>query len=167
MEITGQRVCVNVYLRNLIVVALCTAFVIGFALVLNYEQAAVIRSLNAGVQTSHSTCVAGSGCDMLAIASATLREKNYTSDLGPGSYATLFMKLNVTGTSSLNSLKLFVDNTSAGTVRGPIGPGANIVVNVTLPATIAVAHGKTYTLAVEGLYGAGSNVWQTAKVVAQ
>jgi hypothetical protein len=155
------------YLRSLIVVALCTAFVIGFALVLNFEQGAVLRSLNAGVQTSHSTCVAGSGCDILFISSATLREKNYTSDLGPGSYATLFMKLNVTGASSLNGLKLFVDNTSAGTVRGPIGPGADIVVNVTLPSTIAVAHGNTYTLAVEGLYGADSTAWQTAKVIAQ
>jgi hypothetical protein len=156
-----------VYLRNLIVVALCTAFVIGFALVLNYEQAVVIRSLNAGVQTSRTTCVAGSVCDTLSISSATLREKNYTSDLGPGSYATLFMKLTVTGPSSLSGLKLFVDNTSAGTVRGPIGPGANIVVNVTLPATIAVAHGKAYTLAVEGLYGTDLTAWQTAKVIAQ
>jgi hypothetical protein len=41
------------------------------------------------------------------------------------------------------------------------------VVNVTLPSTIAVAHGNTYTLAVEGLYGTDSTAWQTAKVIAQ
>ena len=156
------------YARNLIVVALCTAFVIGFALVLNYERGAVLASLSTGVQVSHSTCVgSGTECDAITVASATLREKNYSSDLGPGSYATLVMKLNVTGPFPLATLKLFIDNASAGTVKGPVGPGVNIVVNLTLPATIYVAHGKAYSLAVEGLYGTDSTVWETLKVIAQ
>jgi hypothetical protein len=155
------------YLRSLIVFVLCTTFVLAFVVVLNYEQGAVFGSLNAKVQTSHTTCQASGGCDTLTIVSATLREKNYSSDLGPGSYAILAMKLNVSGPSSLGSLKLFIDNTSAGTVQGPVGPGLDILVNLTLPATIAVTHGMTYTLSVEGLYGTDSTVLQALKVVAQ
>lgn len=153
------------YLRSLIVFALCTTFVLAFVVVLNYEQGAVFGSMNATVQTSHNSCPA-SGCDSLAILSATLREKNYSSDLGPGGYATLAIRLNISGPSSLGSLRLFIDNTSGGTVQGPIGPGTNIIVNVTLPATISVSHGTIYTLAVEGIYGTDSTVLQTLKVTA-
>ena len=154
------------YLRSLIVVALCTAFVLAFLVVLNYEQGAVFGSLNTTVQTSQPSCQ-NTGCDTLTILSATLREQNYSSDLGPGSYATLALKFDVSGPYPLGSLKLIIDNASGGTIQGPIGPGANLVENVTLAATISVSRGMTYTLAVEGLYGTDSTVLQTLKVTAQ
>jgi hypothetical protein len=156
-----------VYLRSLIVFVLCTVFVLAFVVVLNYEQGAVLGSLNAKVQTTRNNCQTSGGCDTLTIVSAALSEKNYSSDLGPGSYAILAMKLNVSGPSSLGSLRLFIDNSSGGTIQGPVGPGPDILVNLTLPATIAVTHGMTYTLSVEGLYGTDTTVVQTLKVVAQ
>ena len=93
---------------------------------------------------------------------------NYTDELGQVGYANLVLGLNVSGGSPIASVKLFVGNSSAGTVVGPFEPDEDRVVNVTLPTTVDVFSGKTYLLSVEGFYGAGSEeVWTSTEVTAQ
>lgn len=156
------------YVRSLVVVALCAAFIAGVAIALNYETAGIGRqSVNVTTTTSPPCTTSQGTCEGLAINSAILHEINYTDELGPVSYATLEIGLNASGKFTITKLNLFIDNSSAGSVQGPFQPGVNKIVNVTLPATLSVTPGKTYTLAVEGFYGGGSTVWQTTKVTAR
>ena len=92
---------------------------------------------------------------------------NYTDALGPGSYATLTLGLNASGGNPITSVKIFVGNMSAGTFQGPFQLGVNKVLNLTLPATISVSSGKTYTISVEGYFDGGAEtVWESVKVIA-
>jgi hypothetical protein len=71
----------RVYAKGLMVVALCAAFVLAFALVLNCEAAGIgIRATT--LATSQTTCSASdASCESLTITSATLHTVNYTDDL--------------------------------------------------------------------------------------
>jgi hypothetical protein len=158
-----------VYLRNLLVVALCTAFVVGFVVVLNYATAGVGKQGQPGLVTTQTTSCASQSptCVSFSITSARLVSVNYTDVLGPGNYATLTLGLNASGGSPITSVKIFVGNLSAGTFQGPFQPGVNKVLNLTLPATISVSSGKTYTISVEGYFDSGTEaVWESVKVTA-
>jgi len=156
-----------VYARSLIVVALCTIFVLAFALVLNYEAAGV-GTQGTVVPTTKTTCpTPGPSCEMMSITSASLHTVNYTDELGVVNYATLTLGLNASGESPITAVNLFVGNTSAGQVQGPFRPGINRSVNVTLPSTISISPGKTYVVSVEGEYGGSQPVWTFTKVTAQ
>jgi len=157
------------YLRNLLVVALCTSFVVGFVVVLNYATAGVGKQgLTNPVTTQTTTCpTQSSTCVSFSITSARLVTVNYTDVLGPGSYATLTLGLNASGGMPIASVKVFVGNQSAGEAQGPFQPGVNRVLNLTLPATISVSPGKAYTISVEGYFGSGSAVvWKSVKITA-
>ncbi|HEV2227005.1 MAG TPA: hypothetical protein VGR56_09420 [Nitrososphaerales archaeon] len=157
------------YLRNLLVVALCTAFVVGFVVVLNYATAGVGRQGQTGLVTTQTTSCASQSqtCLSFSITSARLVSMNYTDVLGPGNYATLTLGLNTSGGSPLTSVKIFVGNQSAGTFQGPFQPGVNKMLNLTLPATISVSSGKIYTISIEGFFDDGTaTVWESAKVTA-
>jgi hypothetical protein len=131
-----------VYARSLIVVALCTIFVLAFVLVLNYE-AAGIGTQGTVVPTTQTTCTSSEpSCELLSITSASLRTVNYTDELGVVSYASLSLGLNASGESPITNVNLFVGNTSAGQFQGPFKPGVNGVVNITLPATISVSRAR-------------------------
>ncbi len=158
-----------VYLRNLLVVALCTAFVVGFVVVLNYATAGVGKQGQTTLVTTQTTSCSplSSTCVSFSITSVRLVSVNYTDVLGPGSYAILTLGLNASGVGPITSVKIFVDDQSAGGVQGPFQPGVNRVLNLTLPATISVSPGKMYTISVEGYYGSGSEaVWTSVKVTA-
>ena len=157
------------YLRNLIVVALCTAFVVGFVVVLNYATAGVGHQGQTGLVTTQTTSCTSQPltCMGFSITSARLVSVNYTDVLGPGDYATLTLGLNASGGNPITSVKIFVGNLSAGTLQGPFSPGVNRVLNLTLPATISVSPGKTYTISVEGYFdGRTETVWESVKVTA-
>ncbi|HEY6283670.1 MAG TPA: hypothetical protein VIW22_07075 [Nitrososphaerales archaeon] len=157
------------YLRNLLVVALCTAFVVGFVVVLNYATAGVGKQGQTGLVTTQTTSCASqsSTCTSFSITSARLVSVNYTDVLGPGNYATLTLGLNASGGNPISSVKIFVGNLSAGTFQGPFPPGVNRVLNFTLPATISVSSGKTYTISVQGYFDGGTDtVWESVKVTA-
>lgn len=157
------------YLRNLLVVALCTAFVVGFVVVLNYATAGIGKQGQPGPVTTQTTSCASQSltCMSFAITSARLVSVNYTDVLGPGNYATLTLGLNVSGGNPITSVKIFIGNLSAGTFQGPFQPGVNRVLNLTLPATISVSSGKTYTISVEGYFDGGTEaVWESVKVTA-
>jgi hypothetical protein len=158
-----------VYLRNLLVVALCTAFVVGFVVVLNYATAGVGRQGQTTLVTTQATSCAiqSSTCVSFSITSARLVSVNYTDVLGPGNYAILTLGLNASGGGSINSVKVFVGNLSAGGASGPFQPGVNRVLNLTLPATISVSPGMTYTISVEAYFGSGTEaVWESVKIAA-
>lgn len=157
------------YLRNLLVVALCTAFVVGFVVVLNYATAGVGKQgQNVLITTQTTPCASQSStCVSFSITSARLVSVSYTDELGPGNYATLTLGLNASGGAPITSVKVFVGNLSAGGAQGPFQPGVNKVLNLTLPATITVSPGKTYTISVEGYFGNGSEaVWKSVEITA-
>jgi hypothetical protein len=158
-----------VYLRNLLVVALCTAFVVGFVVVLNYATAGVGKQGQTVLVTTQTTqCpTQSSTCVSFSITSARLVSVSYTDELGPGTYTTLTLGLNASGGMPMTSVKVFVGNQSAGGAQGPFQPGVNSVLNLTLPATISVSPGKTYTISIEGYFGSGSDtVWESVKITA-
>ncbi|MDA4119932.1 MAG: hypothetical protein OK436_05035 [Thaumarchaeota archaeon] len=157
------------YLRSLLVFALCTAFVVGFVVVLNYATAGVGKQGQTGPVTIQTTSCASQSttCTTFSITSARLVSVNYTDVLGPGNYATLTLGLNASGGNPITSVKIFVGNLSAGTFQGTFQPGVNRLLNLTLPATISVSPGKTYTISVEGYFGSGTEaVWESVKVTA-
>ena len=158
----------SLYLKSLLVVALCTAFVVGFVVVLNYEATVVGGSPGPGNSTVGTTCQpASTSCEWISVSSVSLRMVNYSSELGPGSFAHISFSLSVSGPSPVSSFRLYVGNASAGTVQGPFEPGAPRVVNLTLPATVSVSTGKVYQVSVEGFYGeASGEVWASAEVTA-
>jgi hypothetical protein len=154
-----------VYLRSLLVVALCTAFVVSFVVVLSYAFAGV------GSQTTlqtQSPCSSSQGsCPSFSITSASLLTVNYTDELGVVDHAYLVLGLNASGTSPITSVSLFIGSAPAGSVQGPFNPGVSRVLNITLPATVSVSHGKTYLVNVEGFYGDGEEAWKSVEVSAQ
>jgi hypothetical protein len=156
-----------VYARSVAVVALCTLFVVSFALVLGYEAAGIGKQSTITIASQTACTASGAPCEGLTITSAKLRTVNYTDELGTVSYANLSLGLNVSGGSPVTSVKLFIGNQSAGEVQGPFKPGINKAVNVTIPSTVSVSKGKTYLLSVEGYYGNGLKVWTSTKVTAE
>lgn len=155
------------YLKSVVVFFLCTAFVLSFVVVLNYDTAGVGKQ-GQPLLTSQTTCpTSDTSCLSFSITSASIRTVNYTDELGIVNYATLALGLNASGSSPITSVRLFIGNTSAGAVQGPFEPGVNRMVNLTLPATIAVSPGKTYLLTVEGFYASGSEVSKSVEVTAQ
>jgi hypothetical protein len=151
------------------VVALCTLFVIGFVVVLNYATAGVGKQGQTQlVTTQNSSCAAqSSSCASFSITSARLVSVNFTDELGPVNYGTLTLGLNASGGVSITNVKVFVDNLPAGGAQGPFSRGVNKMLNLTLPATISVSPGKTYTISVEGFYSNGSEtVWQSVETTA-
>jgi hypothetical protein len=156
-----------VYLRNLLVVVLCTAFVVGFVLALDYATAGVGKQGQTTLFTTQTTsCTApASTCIGFSITSTRLVSMNYTDVLGPGNYAILTLGLNASG-GPISSVRIFVDNQSAGMVQGPFQPGVNRILNLTLPATITVSPGKLYAIGVEGYFGTASEtIWMSVRVV--
>ena len=150
----------------MVVVALCTIFVLGFALVLGYETAGIGKQTT--IVASQATCSESeAGCETLSITSASLRTVNYTDELGTVNYSNLSLGLTPSGGATVTSVNLFIGNQSAGQVQGPFRPGVNRVVNVTLPSTISVSKGKTYLLSVEGFYGGSLTVWASTRVTAK
>ncbi len=156
-----------VYLKSVVVFVLCTAFVLSFVAVLNYDTAGIGKQAPP-VSTSYTQCSKSDpSCVTFSITSARLHTVNYTDVLGVVNYATLSLGLNVSGGSPITSIRLFVSNALAGAVQGPFNPGVNRIVNLTLPATITVSPGKSYFLSVEGFYGSGSVAWESEEVTAK
>jgi hypothetical protein len=143
--------------------------VVGFVVALNYATAGVGKQGQIALVTTRTTSCASqsSSCGSFSITSARLVSVSYTDELGPGNYATLTLGLNASGGTPITSVKIFVGNLSAGGFQGPFQPGINRVLNLTLPATISVSPGKTYTISVEGYFGNGSYaVWESVKTTA-
>ncbi len=154
------------YPKSLIVFALCTVFVLSFVVALNYATSGVGRE-GQGVTASQTSCsVTSPSCQSISITSASLHTVNYTDELGVVNYANLVLGVNVSGSSPLAGLDLFVGNMSAGSVQGPFNPGAVRLLNLTLPSTISVSPGKTYVVSVEGFYGGSSAVWVSVTITA-
>lgn len=157
------------YLKSLVVFVLCTVFVLGFVVVLNYEAGAVGRHpIGVGGATTTLCGQSEAPCESLSITTAKLTEENYSGSLlGPGSYAALVLGLNASGSFPIESITLFIDNTSAGTLQGPFLPGTNQVLSLTLPANISVSPGQTYNLSIEGFYGGSYVIWKSIVVTAE
>jgi len=155
------------YLKSLLVFVLCTLFVLGFVVVLNYVTAGV-GSTPQGTSTSPGACPipALSVPPPFEITSPALHTVNYTDELGIVSYATLTFGVNASSGSPLSSLLVCLGSDRAGTVEGPFSPSVNRVVNLTLAATISVSPGKTYVVDVEGFSEGGSAFWDSVDVTA-
>ncbi len=155
------------YLKSLVVFVLCTMFVLGFVVVLGFVTSGV-GNTGQGTTTSSTTCPSqAASAAGFTITSPKLRTVNYTDELGIVNYATLSFEVSASSGSPLTSLLVCIGNSRAGSVSGPFNPGANRVVNLTLPATVQISPGKPYDLSVEGFYGSGSAGWETMKVTAQ
>ena len=151
------------YTKSLVVFVLCTAQVVGVAVVLNYEATSVgnqIQSLPALQATCSPT---DPSCPHFSIVSASLRTQNTTDQLGIANPSYLSLELNVSG-NALSSVRLYVGNVSAGVVQGPFGPGMNRVVNFTLSAAAVVSPGRTYLLSVQGFNASGGYVIKSEEV---
>jgi hypothetical protein len=154
------------YLKSLVVFALCTLFVLGFVVVLNYVASGV-GSTAQGTSSATSCQAPSSTAAGFSITSAALRTVNYTDELGIVNYAFLAFNVNASAGSSLASLLVCVDGSRAGLIQGPFMPGVSRLVNLTLPATISISPGKMYTVNVEGYYGGGSTAWESVAVRAR
>ena len=152
------------YAKSLVVFVLCTALVIGVAVVLNYEAASVGTQVQS-LPTLQATCSPDDpSCPDFSIVSASLRTQNTTDQLGIANPAYLSLAFNVSGTATLTSVQLYVGNVSAGTVQGPFGPGMNRIVNFTLSAAAVVSPGRMYLLSVQGFNASGGYVIRSEEV---
>ena len=155
------------YLRSVLVVALCTIFVVGFALAIVYATSTVGTGGQSLATTQQASCTVSSACPSLSISSEKLATVNYTDELGQVSYAVLSFKLTTSGQGQIGSVTLFVGNLSAGSVQGPFEPGTSKTINMTLPSTITVTAGRPYLVSVEGHVENGPEVvWESAEVTA-
>jgi len=144
-----------VYAKSLVVVALCTIFVLAFALVLNYEAASVNSQLQA-LPTSTTSCSGpDDSCPGFTIVSAALSTTNTTDQLGIANPIYLSVDFNVSANPPLSRVSLFVGNISAGTVEGPFQLGPNRIVNQTLPTTVQASPGKAYLVSVVAFNSGG------------
>jgi len=147
-----------VYVKSLVVFVLCTALVIGVAVVLNYEATSVGKQIQS-LPTLQATCSqTDSSCPHFSIVSANLRTENTTDQLGIANPSYLSLGINVSGTAALTSVEFYVGNVSAGAVQGPFGPGVNRIVNFTLSAAVVVSPGQSYLLSVQGFNSSGEYV---------
>ena len=155
------------YLKSLVVFILCTLFVLGFVVVLNYATAGV-GHITQGTSTSPANCPTApiSVPTAFSITSPSLHTVNYTDELGIVNYAALTFGVNASAGSPLRSLLVCVGNQNAGTVQGPFNPSVNRVVNLTLPATISISPGKAYVVNVEGFNEDGSGLWESVRITA-
>ena len=154
------------YFRSILVVVLCTAFVLSFAIVLSYEAAQVSQSSQVTLSTQNSCSPSEASCPSFTITSLKLSTENITSELGPENQTDITLGLAVSGGTTITKLSLFVGNFSAGTVQGPFEPGFNRVLNITLPSTVQVSPGSTYVVYLEGFSASGSTFWSSTKVTA-
>ena len=155
------------YLRSILVVVLCSVFVVGFVLAIVYATSTVGSSGTSPANSQQTSCTVSSECPSLSITAAKLATVNYTDELGPVDYAVLTLKLTTSGVGQIGSVTLFVGNLSAGSVEGPFAPGTTKTINMTLPSTIIVTAGKSYLVNVEGHVENGPEVvWQSAEVTA-
>lgn len=157
------------YAKSLVVVALCTLFVVGYAATLVYVTGKVGNQVSqTTLGTQNSTCnTSDPSCVTLSIISSKLVSQNYTDQLGPGNHAYLILSLEASGGGPIVNANLFINGTSVGSIQGPFVPGAAKAVSQTLPATVDVIPGKSYLIVVEGYYGSGSRVaWALVEVTA-
>jgi hypothetical protein len=155
-----------VYFRSILVVALCTAFVLSFAIVLSYEAAQVGQSGQVTLSTQDSCSPSEASCPSFTITSLKLSTANISSGLGPANRTDIALGLDVSGETTITKMNLFVGNSSGGTVHGPFAPGLNQVLNITLPSTVQVSPGTSYLVYVEGFSGSGSTYWASVRVTA-
>jgi len=155
-----------VYFRSILVVVLCTAFVLSFAIVLSYEAGQVGQSGQVTLSTQNSCPPSEFSCPSFTITSLKLITANITSELGPENQSEIALGLDVSGGTTITKMGLFVGNASAGTVQGPFDPGFTRVLNITLPSTVQVSPGASYLVYVEGFSGSGSTYWASVRVTA-
>ena len=103
------------YYKSIAVFLLCTAFVVAFAVVLNYEAAGV-GSSQSGASPSCSPAGTSEG---FQVTSARLQTVNYTDELGVVNYAVLSLGIDSSGTSAMTSVGVCVGSSLAGTVQAP------------------------------------------------
>lgn len=152
------------YVKSLVVFALCTALVIGVVVVLNYEATSVGKQIQS-LPTLQETCSQSDpSCPHFSILSASLRTENISDQLGIANPAYLSMEFNVSGGAALASVQLYVGNVSAGLVQGPFGPGVNRIVNLTLSAAVVVSPGQTVLLSAQGFNASGEYVIEAQQV---
>jgi len=160
-----------VYAKSLIVFALCTIFVLAFALVLDYE-AGNVGGQGTAIPTSQATCAStGAACDTIAITSTSLQVVNYTDELGTVTYGNLSVGFTPAGPSPVANIALFFGNATSATkvfaAQGPFQPGVSRMLTLTLPSSVTVYPGRAYLVSIEGTYGANLAVSATASVTAQ
>ena len=141
------------YARSLLVVALCTIFVLAFAFVLQYEASGVGQT-DTAVPTASTTCPpSDSSCDALTIVSASIRNSSGVDQLGPGGNANLSLVLAISGGSPVTSVKVFIGNQLGASVNGPFQPGVVPMKPLILSTKVSVTPGQSYLITVEGSYG--------------
>ena len=159
------------YAKSLIVVALCTVFVLAFALVLNYESAGIGEG-STTIPTSQTACpVSNASCETLTITSATLHTVNYTDELGTVTYSNLSVEFAPSGPSPLDRVDLYFGNASSATkvysTQGSFEPGVGRALTVTLPSSVFVFPGKTYLVTIEGYSQSNLTASDSIQVTAQ
>lgn len=151
------------YAKSIVVFVLCTALVVGVAVVLNYEATSVGNQVKS-LPTLQATCSqSDTACPHFSIVSATLRTQNTTDQLGIANPAYLSLEFNVSG-AALASVHLYVGNVSAGVVQGPFVSGMNRIVNLTLSAAVVVSPGRSYLVSVQGFNTSGGYVIESEEV---
>jgi hypothetical protein len=142
-----------VYARSLLVVALCTVFVLAFAFVLQYEASEVGQSGNT-VPTSSTTCSPSDpSCDVLTIVSASIRNSSGIDLIGPGGNANLSLALDISGGSPLSSVKVFIGDQLGASINGPFQPGVVSMPALALSTQVSISPGQSYLITIEGYYG--------------
>lgn len=155
------------YRKSLIAFILSVSLVVGIIVVLNYE-ATTVESQIQSLPTAQASCSPNEvSCPSFSLVSASLFTQNTTDLLGIASPSRLSLVLNVSGSTPLESIRLFIGNTSAGVVPGPFEPGLYRVVNFTLPATISASPGHSYLLSVQGFNESGAYVIKSETLTAE
>jgi hypothetical protein len=154
------------YLKGVLVVGLCSAFVVAAVAALAFVAAGV-GGHGGPAPTTGSACEGSAGpCVAFSISDASLRTANYTDDLGRVTYAELTLRVNDSGAAQIEGLAFYIGNDSAGEVAVRILPGGSSMVQVTVPATLQVVSGKTYLVSVEATGGGSPPAWGSVSLTA-
>ena len=139
--------------KNVAIVAICTAFVLGFGFVTYYATLGVsLSDPQTFSGTTIGTCtVSQTSCGNITVVSASLTIANYTDELGGVSYSNLTLTIRPDQGVALASVTILLGgNVKVGSEGGPFASGEDYRISMVLPENVNISAGTSYLLLVEG-----------------
>ena len=139
--------------KNVAIVAICTAFVLGFGLVTYYATLGVsLSNPQTFSGTTIGTCtVSQASCGNITVVAASLTIANYTDELGGVSYSNLTVTIRPDQGVTLASVTLLLGgNVKVEEEEGPFASGETYRISTVLPENVNISPGTSYLLLVEG-----------------
>ncbi len=144
--------------KNVAIVGLCSAFVLGFALVTFYATSGVALQnpdSTTGTSSASPCYVLGGPRGNISITSASLTVVSYTDELGLVGYSNLSISFKPVS-DQLSKVTVCIGAVGVVSETGPFLAGQTVRLNLALPETVVIQPGSSYLVQVEGANGNGS-----------